>query len=528
MPAAEPSEPPIREPGRFRRFAEAHPRGIDASLIVLYLSFDLGVVLGTTAGNARVQPWQPPLAGVAALAGAVALWRWRRTRPLWFLAAAVVVDAMTQLPTHEMSPLLLVIAVYAVAQRTSAPTTWLAGGGSFAIDLVVSALVRGSATVSQILPAAITWALVLSVCVHFGSRRRYVRALIDRAEALTVERDQRAQLAVARERGRIATEMHDVVAHSLAVMVTLADGAAVVMDRDPARARTALGEVSRTGRQAVTDMRHILAVLRDPSDSDATSDNAGTAAADAGGTPTHETSPRPVVGRQQGAGTGLEGTARNDDATPAATPEAPDRDSATRKRKAGTGIGPETTTSNDSAVAAAAPATPTPGTATRQRMVGDGIGGADRSPQPGAADLISLIETFRLTGLPVEFTLAGAIPRDPTLELTVYRIVQESLTNVLRYAPRTDEVAVRIGGGSDELTVDVANTAPAEPTAAGGSASGPAGQTTPHDAAPVTWDGAGSGILGMRQRAAAYGGTIAAGPDGADGWLVHAVLHPDR
>ena len=59
--------------------------------------------------------------------------------------------------------------------------------------------------------------------------------------------------------------MHDVVAHSLTVMISLSDGAAVVVKKDPARAAEVLGELSRTGRTALADMRRVLGVLRDDS-----------------------------------------------------------------------------------------------------------------------------------------------------------------------------------------------------------------------------------------------------------------------
>ena len=71
-----------------------------------------------------------------------------------------------------------------------------------------------------------------------------------------------ARLASVTERNRIAREMHDVVAHSLTVMVALSDGAAVVVKRDPDRAGTVLEELSRTGRTALADMRRVLGVLR--------------------------------------------------------------------------------------------------------------------------------------------------------------------------------------------------------------------------------------------------------------------------
>ena len=87
--------------------------------------------------------------------------------------------------------------------------------------------------------------------------------LAERAARLEIERDQQASLAAAAERARIAREMHDVVSHNIQVMVTLADAAAAARATDPDRAADAMREVSSTGRQALTDMRRMLGVLRD-------------------------------------------------------------------------------------------------------------------------------------------------------------------------------------------------------------------------------------------------------------------------
>ncbi len=104
-----------------------------------------------------------------------------------------------------------------------------------------------------------TWAL---------GRRLYTArlgllALADRADQLQREAVQQAALAAAAERARIAREMHDVVAHGLSVMVVQADGAAYVVDQDPAQARRALIEISRTGRESMTQMRSLLGLLRE-------------------------------------------------------------------------------------------------------------------------------------------------------------------------------------------------------------------------------------------------------------------------
>ena len=83
---------------------------------------------------------------------------------------------------------------------------------------------------------------------------------------VNVDRERYAELAVAGERVRIAREVHDIVAHSLSVMIALADGAALTLDRDPERARQAITQAADTGRAALSEMRQSLAVLRTASD----------------------------------------------------------------------------------------------------------------------------------------------------------------------------------------------------------------------------------------------------------------------
>src|SRR5690606_27921602 len=94
------------------------------------------------------------------------------------------------------------------------------------------------------------------------SRRETIAALVDRAERLEVERDQQARIATAAERARIAREMHDIVAHSLSVIIAQADGGRYAAAHDPDAAARALTTVSETGRTALADMRRLLGVLR--------------------------------------------------------------------------------------------------------------------------------------------------------------------------------------------------------------------------------------------------------------------------
>ncbi len=99
--------------------------------------------------------------------------------------------------------------------------------------------------------------------VYVRTRRAYLAALLERTHTAERDRDQRALLAAAEERRRIAREMHDIVAHSVAVMVALSDGAAATALRDPNAAREASQQASATGRQALGEMHRLLGVLRD-------------------------------------------------------------------------------------------------------------------------------------------------------------------------------------------------------------------------------------------------------------------------
>ncbi|WNB86168.1 histidine kinase [Cellulomonas sp. ATA003] len=104
---------------------------------------------------------------------------------------------------------------------------------------------------------------LLGVAVGSAARARRLHAqdLVERYRALARERDQSAALARAAERAHIAREMHDVVAHSLSVMVALADGADAAFERAPAGSRDAVRQVARTGRSALADMQRVLGAL---------------------------------------------------------------------------------------------------------------------------------------------------------------------------------------------------------------------------------------------------------------------------
>ena len=137
-----------------------------------------------------------------------------------------------------------------------------------------------------------------------------------------------------------------------------------------------------------------------------------------------------------------------------------------------------------------------------------------RTAPAGLDRLDTLVEAGRATGLRIDVhdDRRPGTPLPAAVDLTAYRIVQESLTNAAKHAPGS-AVSVRLSGSDDALAVDVVDGA-AHPGGA------PTGATTDGGAGT---GGTGTGLLGLRERAAAVGGTIAAGPDG-DGWRVRAVL----
>ncbi|MEH0470045.1 sensor histidine kinase [Streptomyces sp. B21-097] len=132
-------------------------------------------------------------------------------------------------------------------------------------------------------------------------------------------------------------------------------------------------------------------------------------------------------------------------------------------------------------------------------------GGPELSPQPGILDLGALCATVRAAGLEVVYRTSGdADTLDGGVQLTVYRIVQEALTNTLKHADNGTRVHLAILVEDSRLTIRVQDTGPATP-------SGPPNEE-------------GHGLVGMRERAALYGGTVSAGPTGGGGWSVEAVL----
>ncbi|MGR6966424.1 sensor histidine kinase [Geodermatophilus sp. URMC 61] len=211
-----------------------------------------------------------------------------------------------------------------------------------------------------------------------------------------------ADRAVTLERERIARELHDVVAHSVSVVVLQTGAAEQFVVRDPDRALAHLGMARRTAAEAMREMRHLLDVLRE--------------------------------------------------------------------------------------------------------------GHPDYAPQPGISRLEDMARDARDAGLRVDLAVVGdaAVPDGPSL--AVYRLVQESLTNVLKHAPGAT-VGVRVEVTPEEVRLHVRDD---------GRGRDPGVHAAP--GGDLADGGGGHGVPGMRERVRVYGGSLAVGPVDGGGWEVRAVL----
>ena len=217
-------------------------------------------------------------------AGMVLPWAVRRVRPV---ASAAVVTAAAVLhllagPEFSLSLLMVPLTVYNLAANAPRSVSvaglllGLVGGVANGVKVWLfpaqfvtpdGLTVRSPAEPLAMVIMAIGCGLTVLTAWAFGdvvrNRRLAVRALEDRAHRLEVQSRQERELAAADERSHIAREMHDIVAHSLQVVISQADGARYAAAAKPALAVTALETIGQTGRSALADMRQLLGVLRE-------------------------------------------------------------------------------------------------------------------------------------------------------------------------------------------------------------------------------------------------------------------------
>ncbi|WP_235736912.1 sensor histidine kinase [Nocardioides alcanivorans] len=328
---------------------------------------------------------------------------WRRSHPVVAGAVVVAATAMQPLLVHMPLPgqLAFPIAVYSVARFANARwgfamlATGVVGAGVAAYDWLRHYEASGDAYLPYFLSITAIVATAWALGTLGRTREAYVASLVERGERLEREAAQQAQLAAQDERARIAREMHDVVAHGLSVIVVQADGARYAAAKEPQKATEALTTISETGREALTEMRRMLGLLRSDGDS------------------------------------GL-------------------------------------------------------------------------APQPGLSDLDELLTEARVGGMQLDVTRPSPLPRvSDGIALTVYRIVQESLTNVRKHAGAQASVHLTIGTEGEAITVEVVDDG--------------------RGAASLD-DGQGLGLAGMRERVTVHGGTLETGPVVGGGFRVSARI----
>jgi signal transduction histidine kinase len=321
----------------------------------------------------------------------------RRRAPVMIFAASLVLAlAFWATNTFTVANLSVLVALYSVAAHRS---TRYALCAAAAVEVGVVLIALRFAPTDSFNDAIILLSGLAAAALFLGttmrSQRRYLASIEERTRQLEHERSQQAQLAAATERTRIAREMHDIVAHGLSVVITLAQGAAIAVEENPHEAARAMEQAADAGRQSLQEMRKLLQVLRDD------------------------------------------------------TP-------------------------------------------------------ARKDPEPDLTALDQLIGDVRQTGLTVHLVSHGDYAQlSAATQTTVYRIVQEALTNVLKHADHATAATVTLDFASDEVRLSVEND------------DRPSGR-------PVS-QAFGNGVIGMRERVALFGGSVDSSPTAA-GWLVRGHL----
>lgn len=240
--------------------SEANPgaRLVDAALALALL----GLAMAWLDSARDVHDgWLAPAVVVLVVVMLAAAGAVRRTAPLWFFAATVAAAALLAWSADASMPFELVLAgTFMVLAYEERPRLRAAVVVPAAAVLALGALEAESWTARLEVLALAVGVLGWAQGVRRG--REYRRGLVARAEIAEREQELRAAQAVAEERARIARDIHDVVSHSLAVVVVQAAGAERLAERDPQRAKEALGVIAETARGALTEMRAMLQVLR--------------------------------------------------------------------------------------------------------------------------------------------------------------------------------------------------------------------------------------------------------------------------
>jgi len=388
---------------RTRDWPRAHPLALDAALAAGVLaSMVAGSFVDPHGENGAAWGARTPnaLSLTLMVLGAAAL-VFRRRAPMTVLAATGAVSLVELATGDPRAPVAMsaVVALFTVASATDRPTTWRVGLVTMTVLTAVAMLAGPMPWYAQENLGIFAWTgMAAAAGDAVRSRRAWVQAIKERAERAERTREEEARRRVAEERLRIARDLHDVVAHHIALVNVQAGVAAHVMDKRPDQAKEALAHVREASRSALNELRATVGLLRQSGD-----------------------------------------------------PEAP------------------------------------------------------TEPAPGLARLDELADTFRNAGLPVEVARCDhGVSLPAAVDLAAYRVIQEALTNVQKHAgpeAKAEVSVVRVGPNVEVTVLD----------------NGPGQDDGPEE-------GGGHGLLGMRERVTALGGSCTAGPRYGGGFRVHAIL----
>jgi signal transduction histidine kinase len=240
------------------------------------------LLVALLAGSAEYEIWVAPLfddgipgprlANSLLVLGTFLPLLWRRRRPVVafyvMFAFGGVLSAVGR-GLSDQPPMQTwlggLIAFYSVAAYATPRRAAIAGAlvGAVVVATDLADLLWGNAAFDEVVPGWFLLAAAWGVGYALRGRQMQASALADRADRLERDREAQARAAVAVERARIARELHDVVAHSLSVMVVQAQAADRVLEGEQPSAREALAAIDATGRQALVEMRRLVGILRD-------------------------------------------------------------------------------------------------------------------------------------------------------------------------------------------------------------------------------------------------------------------------
>jgi signal transduction histidine kinase len=249
-------------PALVQRLRRLDPSTVDRFWALAFLvAIEIEIPIGGrfSLGNVPTQ--------ISALAVALPL-AWRRRAPVLVMTVVmtgVVAQFAMQDDALGTSLIAAWVAVWSAA-RHSERRNAVASLGVALAGFWTAAALPPTAGLGYVLGDAV-WATGVTLGVWglgrlLRSRRLLSRRLEQRADRLEREQEERARLAVADERGRIARELHDIVAHNVSTMVVQAGAGKRVLEHDPGRAREALSSIEGSGRQALAEMRRLLGILR--------------------------------------------------------------------------------------------------------------------------------------------------------------------------------------------------------------------------------------------------------------------------